>query len=374
MNKENLWEKFLAELSKELPAHQFNTWIKPLTCVESNNKVIIYVKNRYVLDYVKGPNLRTQIENSVLSVYGKDVEFQITPRESDRKQESTVPVVSEAIKEIKLPVWADSARGVPNSLLRSALFSVNSKRKVHLKRTVIAAVENFQIKFKNETFNQTDMDVCEGLLHIARNDKLGNKVCFSAYAFLKILGRGIGRSQYEQLKDEVSRLMGGVVEINDLKGKTTFIGTLLRSAKLNEETKQWEVSFEEDLLKLYEGGYTVVDWEQRMMLGRNNLAKWLHGHYASHAKPLPYKVETIKEMCGSDITRLVDFRSDLKKAHDALKAVGAIDSWEIDKNDLVHVNRTPSDSQRRHLAKNQPTRTNKTSSNTVLGHLSKPKR
>jgi hypothetical protein len=159
-----------------------------------------------------------------------------------------------------------------------------------------------------------------------------------------------------------------------LKGKNTFMGTLMRHAKLNEETKQWEVILEEDLLKLYESGYTAIDWEQRMALGRNNLAKWLHGHYSSHAKPLPYKVETIKEMCGSDIKELYKFRQLLKKAHDALKAVGAIESWEIDKNDLMQVTRTPSDSQRRHLAKKQPTRTNKPSSNTVLGHLTKPKR
>jgi hypothetical protein len=170
------------------------------------------------------------------------------------------------------------------------------------------------------------------------------------------------------------RLMTGGIEINDMKGKDTFMGTLIRQAKLNEETKQWEVILEEDLLKLYESGYTAIDWEQRMALGRNNLAKWLHGHYSSHAKPLPYKVETIKEMCGSDIKELYKFRQLLKKAHDALKAVGAIESWEIDKNDLMQVTRTPSDSQRRHLAKKQPTRTNKPSSNTVLGHLTKPKR
>lgn len=294
--------------------------------------------------------------------------------EEAKARNSAASTVTTIPENVSLPVWADSVRGIPNSWLRSALFTVNNKRKIYRNRTVIASVENYQIKFKNEIFNQTDMDVLEGLLHIGRSQPLGEKIHFSVYSFLKMLGRGIGKSQYEQLKDEVSRLMGGVVEINDLKGKTTFMGTLLRSAKLNEGTKQWEVSFEEDLLKLYESGYTVIDWEQRMALGKNSLAKWLHQHYSSHAKPLPYKVETIKEMCGSDAKELFSFRRDLKKAHDALKAVGAIESWELDANDLAHVVRTPSNSQRRHLAKQQPTRASKPSSNTVLGHLTKLKR
>jgi hypothetical protein len=294
--------------------------------------------------------------------------------EEAKARNSAASTVTTIPENVSLPVWADSVRGIPNSWLRSALFTVNNKRKIYRNRTVIASVENYQIKFKNEIFNQTDMDVLEGLLHIGRSQPLGERIHFSAHSFLKILGRSVGGEQHEQLKDEIMRLMTGGIEINDLKGKNTFMGTLMRHAKLNEETKQWEVILEEDLLKLYESGYTAIDWEQRMALGRNNLAKWLHGHYSSHAKPLPYKVETIKEMCGSDIKELYKFRQLLKKAHDALKAVGAIESWEIDKNDLMQVTRTPSDSQRRHLAKKQPTRTNKPSSNTVLGHLTKPKR
>ena len=373
MNKENLWEKFLAELSKELPSHQFNTWIKPLTCVESNNKVIIYVKNRYVFDYVKGPNLRTQIENSVLSVYGKDVEFQITPRESDRKQEFTVPVVSEAIKEIKFPIWADSARGVPNSLLRGALFGIGSERTAYVKRTIIATLDDYEIRYLGILLNQTDLDVWEMLLHIARLQPLGTKLEITAYSLLKALGRGTGKTQHEQLKEELARLGAGFVEITSKKLKKTFASNLISSFKQDEETGHLLIAFNNEMKTLYESDYTMIDWDQRMALGRNNLAKWLHGHYSTHAKPYPYKVETLRELCRSDIKELYKFRQLLKKALDELKAVGVIDSWEIDVNDLVHVTRTPSDSQRRHLTKKQPTR-NKPSSNTVLGHLSKPKR
>ena len=71
--------------------------------------------------------------------------------------------------------------------------------------------------------------------------------------------------------------------------------------------------------------------------------------YASHAKPFPHKVQTLMELCGSITKRLVDFRVSLRAAHDQLVKVGAIQSWSIDENDLVHVVRSPSGTQRKHL-------------------------
>ena len=33
--------------------------------------------------------------------------------------------------------------------------------------------------------------------------------------------------------------------------------------------------------------------------GKSTLAKWLHGFFATHAKPYPYKVGTLHNLCGS---------------------------------------------------------------------------
>jgi hypothetical protein len=91
-----------------------------------------------------------------------------------------------------------------------------------------------------------------------------------------------------------------------------------------------------------------------MKLKSDSLAKWLHGFYSTHASPLKYKVETIRELCGSATGRLVDFRVALRKALERLKSIGAITHWEIDpKSDLVTVRRKPSPSQKRHLENKQ---------------------
>ena len=257
-----------------------------------------------------------------------------------------------AAKQMSLPMWPDSAIGIPNSLLRGALFGVSTERKLFAKRTLLTSVEGYEVRFKGETFNQTDLDVVSKLLDVAQPHPLGKRVEFTAHALLKNLGRGTGGKDHEQLKEEITRLMGGVVEITDTQGQKTYMGTLVQDAGIDDATGRWEVIFNNRMLKLYEDGYTLVDQEQRQLLGRNNLAKWLHGHYSSHARPFPYKVKTLMDLCGSTTKRLVDFRVSLRAALDQLMNVGAIQSWTIDpKTDLVEVVNVPSQTQLKHLAK-----------------------
>ena len=259
-----------------------------------------------------------------------------------------------AAKQLHLELWPDAVRGVPNAVLRGALFGISQRRKIHKKRTVIAAVDGYEIRFKGETFNQTDLDVWETLLQLARLQPLGTKVEFTAHSLLKELGRGTGKTQHEQLKEELSRLIGGVVEITWTKEKKAFAGALVSGYFRDDETGRYVVKFNPDMAQLYGVGHTLIDWSERQALGTNSLAKWLHGFYASHAKPFPYKVETIYGLCGSTVERLGDFRKLLRTALAQLVNVGTIKSWTIDqKTDLVEVVNLPSNTQIKHLTKAQ---------------------
>lgn len=254
----------------------------------------------------------------------------------------------EPSRQLCLEMWPEATRGVPNAVLRGALFGIGQERAIHKKRTLIAAVEGYEIRFKGETFNQTDLDVLEAMLHLAMPHPLGKKVEFSVHSFLKELGRRVSGEQHEQFKEQVARLIGGVVEITDLKAKITFMGTLVHKAYRDEKTGRYVVIFDKDMLALYESGYTLIDWQQRMALGKASLAKWLHGFYSSHAAPFAYKVETLRSLCGSTTTTKA-FKLKLKKALEDLVRVGAIASWSIDADDLVQVERRPSQSQRKYL-------------------------
>ena len=261
----------------------------------------------------------------------------------EQKNQSGTPLQS------SLPVWPDEVRGVPNAILRSALFGIGQERIVHQKRTLIAAVEGYEIRFKGETFNQTDLDVLEAMLHLAMPHPLGKRVEFTVHSFLKAIGRGTSGKHHEEFKEQVMRLVTGGIEITDTKARKTFMGTLVSKAFREEDTGRYIVIFDDDMLNLYEGGYSHIDWNQRIALGKSALAKWLHGFYATHAKPYPYKVETLRTLCGSQTGELFKFRQQLRKAFNELVSVGAIQGWNIDDDDLVTIQRTPSSAQQKHL-------------------------
>lgn len=268
---------------------------------------------------------------------------------AERAKKKTKREPKKLSPQMSLDLWPDSVRGVPNAVLRGSLFTVSKTRTIAKTRELLAAVEGIEIRFKGERFNQTDLDVWEMLLHLARMQPLGNRVEFSAHAFLKALGRGTSGKHHDELKEQIMRLVTGGIEITWTKEKKTFGGSLVSEFFRDEEAQRYIVVFSEKMLGLYESGYSHIDWNQRQALGSNNLAKWLHGFYATHAAPFPYKVETIKSLCGSKAGELYKFRQTLKKALNELTTTGAIKGWEINAEDLICIQRTPTLAQQKHI-------------------------
>ncbi len=266
---------------------------------------------------------------------------------------AAVPAVP--AKQLMLPLWPEAVHGVPNAVLRGALFTVSQEREQFKVLTPIAAVDGIEISIQNARLNQHDLDLFEMLLHVQRAYPLGERVHFTAYTLLKALGRGTGGKDHRELQNDMARLIGSVVKIHWTAEKKTFMGTLVDRAYIDEETGRWVIEFSPELLMLYSQGHTWIDWEERRLLGRNHVAKWLHGFYASHAQPYPYSVDMLWKLTGSTAARY-EFRRTLRTALDALLKIGALTSWEIDENDLVQVKRKPSPSQKKHLLGRQKKR------------------
>lgn len=255
-------------------------------------------------------------------------------------------------KVIQLPLWPEPVRAVPNDVLRSALFAaIQGKTRRYLKKEVLASVEGVTVSFTGGQLDQSDLDVWEQAVHLARTDPLGNKCYFRGNAFLKSIGRGNGKSQYEWLNDAINRLVACAVEIRN--GSRVFTGSLLSSCCRDEKTGVYELTLDPKTVKLYTvNNWSSVEWEQRQALMGKPLALWLHGFYSSHAKPLPYKVETLRKLSGGNTKELKEFRKLLRVALEEIKKAEAIAAWSIDSaTDLVTVDRGAAitDSQRRHL-------------------------
>jgi hypothetical protein len=258
----------------------------------------------------------------------------------------------DAAKIYQLPIWPDPARGVPNELIRSALFAaIQAQGRDYLDNAEVACQDGVAIMFTGQRLDQSHLDVFEGVMHIARGVHEGNRICFSAHRLLRLIGRSTGQSDHAWLHRTLKQLTATAVEIKDVRSKRLFWGSLLpRGAAEEDDATQYVVEINRDLAKLFDRGFTQVDWDQRRRLRRKPLAQWLHLYYSSHAKPHPVSVTWLRDKSGSKTASLRAFRQNLKSALDEIKTVGVIETWSL-ADDLVHVVRVPSPSQQRFIAR-----------------------
>ena len=256
-------------------------------------------------------------------------------------------------KVIQLPLWPEPKRGAPNAVLRGALFAaVQGKGRRYMDREVLAAQRGVTVRFTGMQLDQSDLDVWEQALHLARTQALGTKCYFTARGFLKALTRQASGQNLEWLKSSLARLAGAVVEISD--GRRTYFGTLIERGVRDEETGRYVVEINPDLAAFYgRSQWTQIGWEQRQLLRSKPLALWLHGFYASHAAPHALTVEYLHKLSGSQTKQLWKFKQNLTQALQALEAAGAISGFTI-QGDRVNVQTVPSKSQQRHLAARRP--------------------
>lgn len=250
----------------------------------------------------------------------------------------------------QLPLWPELTRGTPNTWLRGALFAaIQGKERRALKREPLATVDGIEIRFTGWQLDQSDLDVWDAIVHLARLRALGEQVEFTAHSILRALGRGTGKSQHEWLKEAIARLYSAGVEIT--AGRFTYFGALLRGAR-DEVTGRYRVHLARELIDMYLAGWTQINWGERAALRRKPLALWLHGWFATHAQPYPLRIDTLRRLSGSRNQNAAGFKRLLFAALAELEAISAIDAWEV-RGDIVHVTRIPSPSQRKHLRKRQ---------------------
>src|SRR5215470_12836579 len=88
---QSLWQSCLKQLEKELPAQQFNTWIRPLNPTANGaDELRLTAPNRFVLQWVKERFL-TRIEAMLAEQSGKPMRVVLGLSESDAAAEVAAP-------------------------------------------------------------------------------------------------------------------------------------------------------------------------------------------------------------------------------------------------------------------------------------------
>lgn len=252
------------------------------------------------------------------------------------------------VNVIQLPLWPEQRRGVPNDLVRGALFTVGNSRtqRSFLRNSLVATLSGIEIRYTGEELRQDDQDVFLQLVHLARLVPLGVPVTFTAHAMLQALKWNPNVRSYARLRDTIARLKATGLEVRcDKRG---YSGSLIRDFSWKDDAtgdraRLWAVRLEPEIAALFgHVAYSQIEWEQRLALG--NLAKWLHSFYHTHRRPAAVKVDTIRKLCGSATKDLSKFRQLLRDALQELRAIGFLADYLIDQHrDLVRVVRATAD-------------------------------
>ena len=268
---------------------------------------------------------------------------------SEEKQLEVLEIALEA----RLENWANHLRGISKDLARSALFQSSAKlapRQIYENRPV-ATLNSIRITYSGPELRQDDHDVFMNLVHMARKVDLRTVVRITGNEALRWLHWENTGENYERLRQSYWRLLKGTViverEVTLSKGKKwrpIYGSHLVHTIDVVDDRSPdlpWNIYLEPRMALLLTGAdMTLIDYMVRMKL--KPLAQHLHAFYATHSDPIhPYKVATLRGLCGSQQKSLPAFRQQLKTALDALKREGFIQAWALDVNDNIRVQKNP---------------------------------
>lgn len=86
---ETVWDTCLSYLQNELPAQQFNTWIRPLTVEHDDVSLRLLAPNRFVLDWVNEKFLNRI--NELAAEFGKTVQVTVVARQQPAFMHTAAP-------------------------------------------------------------------------------------------------------------------------------------------------------------------------------------------------------------------------------------------------------------------------------------------
>ena len=312
--------------------------------------------------------LKEPTGNNDLMAKMKAIQARALERSRQRREQGLLPL-SESdppppAQVIKLPLWPEAVRAVPNGVLRSALFgAIRRGPRRYLDRERMAALEGIEIFYTGQRLDQGDLDVWEVVLHVVRLQGLGDKCCVTAYQLLKALGKTDSGKNRDILDQRLSRLNATAVRVK--QGQYSYEGSLIDEAYQDEKTRAYVLNLNPKLRSLYgPDQFTQVDWIIRRELDGQPLAQWLHGFYASHAQPYPVSIAKLYELSGSEASELWKFAQTLRKNLDSLAKASVMHGQPFNyfiQNDVVHTSKLPSRSQQLYLKK----RTKKSKTNKI---------
>lgn len=201
--------------------------------------------------------------------------------------------------EETVTAWPPVSFGIPNAVLRSALFGIQRERSgIGLIDDMILVYSGNIIRYTGPCLNQDDSLVWQIIIRAARQSMtpMGGLVQLSTNEILNALERTDGGANFTWLKSCMERLTKAYISIETESEETR--SHLLIGYKVDKKTKKISVGISSLLYPLFASDLTDVDVLRKTKL-KSQLTRWLHDFYSSHSEPYNYSVEKIKELSRS---------------------------------------------------------------------------
>lgn len=245
----------------------------------------------------------------------------------------------------QLPLWDDELRCLPNEIVRSDLFNARNRKqaRTYLKQAEITLIGEGRITYTGEELRQDDQTVFLQLVHMAKEQPLGQTIEFTAYSFCKAIGWPIDGRSYMRLRGCLVRMQATSLTARVQRRKTHGSQSVSLSISLSmiplfrwcdDETglalRHYQVQVAPQLVELFGNNYyTRIEWEQRLALP-DGIATWLHGYFASHKNNYAIFLDTIKQGAGITIKRKDHLKEQIEQALNALIRVGFLKRWAFE--------------------------------------------
>lgn len=290
----------------------------------------------------------------------KKVELAKEAQVSSAKAEA----LAQRYAEGQLALWSEAERGMPNELVRCAVFSAKNRKEPRVSYPsatplVLQLIGGGEIRYTGEELRQDDETVWMQLVHMAKENR-AESITFTPYSLLKAINWPIKGDSYKRLLTSLRRLRANSLEVYssrfDRGVSTSLIGEFEYSEKGESPWRVHVFSNENKLFLLFDKLYSRVEWETRLALPEG-VATWLHSFLSSHKQPFPHKVETLAlgagmlleapedlELSPSELQakrkkRLREARRTLTKALESLKSIGFLADFQVSRKGLVTVRR-----------------------------------
>jgi hypothetical protein len=248
----------------------------------------------------------------------------------------------------QLDFFTGPYRGLPNVVVRSALFGCRTSRAI-CPRTVVAGWKGAEISYEGISLNQRDESVWMQLIQYwmwSRPESY--RVRFRGSDMLRDLSwgakgkkGGLSGHAYTRLRESLYRLRSINMSLSLPKEGRVYsvVDGLINELTFAEEAP--DIGFiscvlNKNYVSIYATQLTRIRWETRLRL-RCGLPSWLHRYILSHTSPHFVSLDKLHALCGISAERK-HFRRPLRKAMDELKAVGGVVAhYEIRHDTLIVV-------------------------------------